>query len=80
MNTRLQVEHGVTELVWGIDLVYLMLLQAEYQARGDEGIPSKTLHAYRNNCSPKGHAIEGETLCREPSKGFQAVTRNFTPC
>lgn len=71
MNTRLQVEHGVTELVWGIDLVYLMLLQAEYQARGDEGIPSKTLHAYRNNCSPKGHAIEGRLYAENPAKDFK---------
>ena len=31
MNTRLQVEHGITELCYGVDLMHLMLQQADYE-------------------------------------------------
>lgn len=71
MNTRLQVEHGITELVYGVDLVFMMLLQAEYEAKGEVGIPSQDLKRLQGNCQPIGHAIEARLYAENPSKSFQ---------
>lgn len=78
MNTRLQVEHGITELVYGIDLVKLMLLQADYEARGEPGIPESILER-EGECEtdsdgvaiPRGHAIECRVYAENPVKNFQ---------
>lgn len=71
MNTRLQVEHGVTEMVYGVDLVELMLRQADAQLSGKMGLSASELEALALSCKePKGHCIEARVYAENPVKGF----------
>ncbi|MFP5072980.1 biotin carboxylase N-terminal domain-containing protein [Pseudonocardia nantongensis] len=64
MNTRLQVEHGVTELVTGVDLV------AE-QLRIAGGAPLSPPVVDAADAAPRGHAIQARIAVEDPRAGFR---------
>lgn len=69
MNTRLQVEHGITEMCYNVDLVQLMLWQADWEMSGAEGIPSEYLLSLQKD-EPNGAAIEGRVYAEIPHRDF----------
>ncbi|REL38328.1 acetyl-CoA carboxylase biotin carboxylase subunit [Rhodohalobacter sp. SW132] len=68
MNTRLQVEHPVTEMITGIDLVRAQIEIAE----------GKPLPFQQNDIQKNGHAIECRVYAEDPSDQFLPSTGTLT--
>lgn len=70
MNTRVQVEHPVTEMVTGIDIIKEQIYIA---FSGETALT-------QNDIKPRGHAIECRINAEDPSKNFQPSPGKITMC
>src|ERR1700744_1567831 len=68
MNTRLQVEHGVTELVTGLDLVGLQLSVAS----------GRPLPFAQEDVVGRGHAVEVRLCAERPREGYRPTPGTVT--
>ena len=63
VNTRLQVEHGVTEEIFGIDIVQWMIQLANGELT--------ELEQLAESIQPRGHSIQARVYAEDPLKNFQ---------
>ena len=68
MNTRLQVEHGVTEMVTGVDLVVAQLRLAA----------GEHLSAVAERIDARGHAVQARIAAEDPGAGFRPTPGRVT--
>ncbi len=65
VNTRLQVEHGVTELVSGLDIV-----REQFWLAAGRQLSAEAIAASERAVEPAGHAIEVRIAAEDPSRAF----------
>jgi acetyl/propionyl-CoA carboxylase alpha subunit len=65
VNTRLQVEHGVTELVAGVDIV-----QEQFRIAAGAPLSDEVVAAGERAATPSSHAIEVRIAAEDPSRSF----------
>ena len=65
VNTRLQVEHGVTELVAGIDIVH-----EQFRLAAGEPLSAAARTAAARAAEPSSHAIEVRLAAEDPARDF----------
>jgi acetyl-CoA carboxylase biotin carboxylase subunit len=70
MNTRLQVEHAITEAITGVDLVH-----AQIAVAGGAPLPWR-----QEQLVPRGHAIEARLCAEDPDQGFLPQAGRLLAC
>jgi acetyl/propionyl-CoA carboxylase alpha subunit len=65
VNTRLQVEHGVTELVTGLDIVH-----EQFHLASGAPLSARALDAAARAAEPESHAIEVRLSAEDPARQF----------
>ncbi|MGZ4495824.1 MAG: ATP-binding protein [Nocardioides sp.] len=81
MNTRLQVEHPVTECVFGVDLVALQVAVAEGTPlpADPSRLPPETRRVEADVTGrPRGHAVEVRLYAEDPAAGWQPQSGTLT--
>ncbi len=73
VNTRLQVEHGVTELVSGLDLVH-----EQFRIAAGELLSRRVRKAAARAARPERHAIEVRISAEDPGREFAPVSGRIT--
>ncbi|MFZ9887165.1 MAG: pyruvate carboxylase [Myxococcota bacterium] len=72
VNPRLQVEHTITELITGIDIVQAQIRLAEGKLLGEAGLP------LQGDISRRGAAIQARLTTEDPGRGFAPDTGYVT--
>jgi acetyl-CoA carboxylase biotin carboxylase subunit len=73
VNTRLQVEHGVTELVSGLDIV-----REQFWLAAGEPLSAEALAVSERAATPTSHAIEARISAEDPARAFAPTPGRVT--